>query len=262
MEQYHLEQRLLVANDEDEVMDDMEYTERVEDIAAKQIIQWPQQTQSMHHIPLLNDITRAARAAPVIRQYPQRRPNNLVRSYGYKVQKPQQAPCANFRRQEQSLLSGINPDLQPLVLKAMYRIEEESLTHHQRLIRAHVDRSAKLYKKENYNNAIRNLSCAIEEQQTLSPKRKMQLLCSIAQGCQFWRDPKAMEALVTGLVPWCHACGERGVILDRHLRQNPIEAAEGTDVLVVQDFEDWGLFVAFECKCCNHGYSWVPSLNL
>ena len=36
----------------------------------------------------------------------------------------------------------------------------------------------------------------------------------------------------------------------------------GVAVLEIEDFEDWGVFVVFNCSCCNEGYGWLARLPL
>ena len=64
-----------------------------------------------------------------------------------------------------------------------------------------------------------------------------------------------MEALYKKERPQCNSCCRDGVILDRHMRGVDVL---NVDVLEVKDYEDWGLFVMFDCMCCNNGYSWFP----
>ena len=69
-----------------------------------------------------------------------------------------------------------------------------------------------------------------------------------------------MEALVSRERAVCNHCACKGVILDRHMRG--VGEIEPQEVVNVEDYEDWGLFVMFECACCNHGYSWKPKIRL
>lgn len=75
----------------------------------------------------------------------------------------------------------------------------------------------------------------------------------IGNGCQFLRDPMAMEAIARRQTPKCKACGQYGVFLDGMLRV----VQPGANVLDLKDFDAWGIFVFFECQCCNSGWWYV-----
>jgi hypothetical protein len=153
-----------------------------------------------------------------------------------------------------------NEELARKFAAVFQRMCEEETTASQKRVRAWVDRSTRLYRKQNYNTRIQQLSLRIVEDNVLSDSKLLQVKFAMGQGAQFWRDPKAMEALVKYERPVCYTCGKEGIIFDKHMRAINPEAAcanDGVAVCQLPDYEDWGIFVVFECDCCNHGYSWV-----
>ncbi|KAK5168152.1 zinc finger protein [Saxophila tyrrhenica] len=110
---------------------------------------------------------------------------------------------------------------------------------HLTALRQKAQRSAMLYHLRNYNLFIANHSSEI--QSTLLNQRTWMLLSAkIAQGYQFWRDPRAMHAIATGKKPCCYTCRQEGVILDGQMC-----GVGGKDALDVEDFAEWGVFVMF-----------------
>lgn len=134
---------------------------------------------------------------------------------------------------------------------------ERELTANSRAIRAKVDYSVQSYRKQNYNQQIRQLQAQIQEQRTLSSNLLWDVSYRIAQGYQFWRDPLAMEAIATRKKPVCIKCGKDGHILDRFMNASVIN----DDVTKIEEFSDWGVFIMFDCTCCNEGFQYIPRFD-
>ncbi|KAK3714500.1 hypothetical protein LTR37_007806 [Vermiconidia calcicola] len=130
-------------------------------------------------------------------------------------------------------VGDISPELLTVLLR---KHTAEQMSARERALRDKIDESAKRYRKQNYNLALLHLEPAIHEHHVLSEGTYFLLKQKMAQGYQFWRDPKAMEALVLGQKPLCRGCCGEGEILDRHMRSDVKEK----DPLAVEDFEDWG----------------------
>ena len=84
LEQAELQQEIQDRTNEGDFMDIMDYTAAIEEIAKEQIIEWKGQRQPLHHISLLNDLTKVAWSG----HYPQRcntRP--ILKQPGFKVHK-------------------------------------------------------------------------------------------------------------------------------------------------------------------------------
>ena len=154
--------------------------------------------------------------------------------------------------------------------KVAQRIAEEELSGNEKLVRAKVDKSKQLYKKSHANKYIRGRYTELLEQGLITQKRltKFHMAMASQPDLQFWRDPDAMHALASNLKPVCNGCHEDGLIVDK--RFMPIKVKTIEDVLAVEDYEDWGIFVAFEHCPCSHGsadkpgvgYRWVKKADV
>jgi hypothetical protein len=274
-EQYALQQELAELErasqrgEDCEMLDSEELDKRLQYVAEKQIISWPGQQEPLHHIPLLN-----LRAKPVPTHY---RPHKIVKSQGSsRSSVSSMAGTTNSsttawattttrssNNQIAAALSKILNCNEPQAQAVYQRLIEEKTSASQRAVRQHLDKSTRLYRKQNYNRNIQALSLRIVESGALSDRMLQRVQFAMAQGTQFWRDPKAMEALVNRERPVCYKCGGEGSIRDGHMRWPDPEVAcqnDGAAVLEIEDFEDWGVFIVFQCSCCNDGYGWVPRL--
>jgi hypothetical protein len=249
-------------------------------VADKSIVKWPGQKEPLHFIPL-----RHANAVPAAithsRPFKATKPQNGSKSMSTSMATAKKSQIMKWiptvtRANIAPNPSSTNPQVASLfhnlnmggmsveTFAAVYqRMKEEAVSATQKRVRAHVDRSTRLYRKQNYNARIQQLSLRIVENNVLSDKKLLEIQFAMGQGAQFWRDPKAMEALVKRERPVCYTCAKEGVICDQHMRPINPEVAfanDGVAVLQIPDYEDWGVFVVFECQCCNHGYSWVERL--
>ena len=147
------------------------------------------------------------------------------------------------------------------------RMVAENETAVQKAVRAQITKSYRSYRTQNYNQRIRQLATTLAERQVLSDRKLTEVHMAMAAGVNFWRDPRAMDALVHRRQALCDKCGHEGVIHDGRMRAIPVENAwveGGKNVLEIEDFMDWGLFVVFHCSCCNDGYDWKqrPSFTM
>ncbi|KAM0712127.1 hypothetical protein Q7P37_011221 [Cladosporium fusiforme] len=79
----------------------------------------------------------------------------------------------------------------------------------------------------------------------------------IARGWNFFRDPRALDAIARCQVPTCNGCAKKGEILSATFERVTL----GTDVLTVDDWDVWGVSVLFGCHCCRDvGYSFVQGV--
>jgi hypothetical protein len=120
-----------------------------------------------------------------------------------------------------------------------------------RKIQDWIDWSSKAYQKENYNRFIANWSQQLIQYHVLEHSTYMQLSGRMTQGYQFFRDPRAMEAIHKKEKPCCFQCGSIGTFLDEKMC-----GVGDRDILTLEDKERWGIFVMFGCRCSNDGYSY------
>lgn len=252
--QLALECRLQEAENRGEDVDHEDLARAIQAVLEQQVVPcFNHADKPLPYISLTNDLPKIAHEISL----PQAPKPKFVRS-NVRTVAPQpfntttatSNPCSH-RFGLPPLPAGVSPQE---YFAICYEIQERKLSDQQRAIRKHVDRSAQLYKKQNYNNKLAELAGQIEERRILSSDTHFELKKRLAWGCTFWRDPKAMEALANNEKPKCHHCGHDGVLLDRFMNADVIN----DPVLQVTDYEDWGLFVLFDCKCCNDGYSYVP----
>ena len=209
-------------------------------VADQSIVQFPGQTESLHFIPLRHaNVVPAANthSRPFKVQKPQsssRTTSNTsmpatkkseIMNWMQPVTRANIAPAQPSTKPSMaSLLQNANGNeaLAQKFAAVFQRMAEEETTAVQKSVRAHIDRSTRLYRKQNYNVRIQQLSLRVVEDNILSDSKHLQVKLAMAQGAQFWRDPKAMEALVNYQRPVCHSCAKEGVIFDRHMRRiNP-----------------------------------------
>ena len=235
-------------------MDPEELQARRMQIAEAQTIYWPNQKQPLHYACLNDGLAKSQSQLPAPRYAPT---SSFHPRTARKIWTPTSTPTpqtSNLPTINHAAISHFTPSEQELVANALYAHHEASLSSGSRQLRAHIDLSARSYKKENYNPSILRLESSILEKRILSDDTYMSLKFRIAQGYQFWRDPKLMEALATKRKPRCHFCNRDGILLDGRMRG--VDFAN-VDVTTVKDHTDWGLFAMFDCKCCNDGYSFV-----
>lgn len=80
----------------------------------------------------------------------------------------------------------------------------------------------------------------------------------VANGWNFFRDPRALDAIAGCRVPVCNGCAKKGNILDATFEPIPV----GADVLTVDDWDVWGVSIVFKCWCCKEaGYSFMEAAN-
>ena len=226
-------------------------------VLAQQMVEastilFPGQAKPLHKIPLNNNKPRAFKIGKPTKSTSNASTNGSSKTTSSFLSASTQEEIVNFF------------DFTPAQLSEFcHRFLEEKTSAAAKRVRAHIDRSARLYKKQNHNRTIQTSGCAISENNILSDRKLAEVQFAMAKGTQFIRDPKAMEALATRKRPVCHHCGKGGRIVDRHMRTPDYEVAAadgGAKILEIQDFEDWGVFVVFDCLCCNDGYAWVPRL--
>jgi hypothetical protein len=77
----------------------------------------------------------------------------------------------------------------------------------------------------------------------------------IRAGSNFFRDPRALGGIAKGQKPICLCCEQSGMVLDATF----CEIVPGkVNVLAVEDHVQWGVSVAFACRCCNdQGFAWL-----
>jgi hypothetical protein len=106
------------------------------------------------------------------------------------------------------------------------------------------------------------------ESRLVSSKRPTQVNISMARGWQFFRDPDVIGALAQNEKPACNGCQRDGLIVDHTFEVLKPEHPD-FNVLDMQDYDDWGVFVVFtDCNCCvskpheagmkGPGYTFVP----
>ncbi|KAK4541518.1 hypothetical protein LTR36_007964 [Oleoguttula mirabilis] len=152
---------------------------------------------------------------------------------------------------------------QHFVSKCVYEAAIAKQGERERRVHAHCELSTRMYRKENYAQWIHQHDGELLQRRILGPdKYHTQLKLRMGLGLQLWRDPQAMRAIAQKQKPSCNTCFRSGEFWDGLMREIPVQA----DVLELRDFQDWGVFVAFECKCCNKAasYSFVsrPSCEL
>ncbi|KAK5120712.1 hypothetical protein LTR85_006070 [Meristemomyces frigidus] len=160
-------------------------------------------------------------------------------------------------------IAHLPAEAQQFVSKCVYEAAIKQQDEQQRRVHAHCERSTRMYKKENYLQWINDhrgdllLSGILGSDKWYTAK-----MIQLGLGLQLWRDPQAMRAIAQKQKPNCNTCYKDGQFWDGLLRNIPVS----TDVLELEGFTDWGVFVAFDCKCCNKeaSYSYVnrPSYEL
>lgn len=121
-------------------------------------------------------------------------------------------------------------------------------------LRAHATNSSTLYPRENYSRKIHTNMSVIQSHRLLSSQAAWHLSAKIAQGVQFWRDPRAMESIIMKQKAICYTCQTQGVYLDKNMC-----GVADRDPLTVEDGKEWGVFVMFDCRCCDQGFGYVPA---
>ena len=262
-------------------LDQEELAVAKQDVADRSILKWPGQTEPLHYIQLRHPNVVPA-AATQSRPFKVTKPQHSSRSTSTSAIAAKNAQMVKFVGPPVTRADIVlpQPAVTPQVASLFHslgiegmtvqelaavrqRMCEERVSAKQKMVRAHVDKSTRLYRKQNYNVKIQQLANRIVEGNVLSDKRLLEVQFAMGKGTQFWRDPKAMEALVNYQRPVCHTCAGEGTICDKHIRQiNPEVAClnDGVAVCDIQDYEDWGVFVVFDCLCCNQGYTWVKRL--
>lgn len=162
-----------------------------------------------------------------------------------------------------SLISHLPVAEQKFFAQCVYEASIKQQDDHQRRVHAHCERSTRMYKKENYRQWINDHSGDLLQSRILgSDKYYLALKFRLNQGLQLWRDPQALRAISQKQKPNCNTCHHDGEFWDGMMRNIPVH----TDALELEDFQDWGVFVAFDCQCCNKeaSYSYVsrPSYEL
>ncbi|KAK5133520.1 hypothetical protein LTR08_007657 [Meristemomyces frigidus] len=141
---------------------------------------------------------------------------------------------------------------QKFILQKFYEEAINQQTEQERKIHAHCERSLRMYKKENYQSWILAHEGLILQSNVLaSDQNYVTLKSKMASSLQLWRDPQALGAISHDLKPNCNTCHRDGAFLDARFRPVPVHA----DVLNIEDFNDWGVFVGFDCRCCNQDAS-------
>lgn len=82
-----------------------------------------------------------------------------------------------------------------------------------------------------------------------------QAAATIHKGWNYFRDPRVMDAIARSAKPVCHCCSRQGHIFSATF----CELFPGTDVLTVEDYEQWGPMVAFSCGCSVKGYTFIQA---
>lgn len=125
-----------------------------------------------------------------------------------------------------------------------------------RAIQEQIDRSAKSYPKHNAQQVIIDggpkavKANLLTENNLLHAKMRMGSCRST-----FFRDPRAIEAIAMQQRARCRTCKTNAFFLDKGFRTIPIDV----DVLTLDDYIDWGLFIMFDCRCCDKGgYDFFP----
>jgi hypothetical protein len=119
-------------------------------------------------------------------------------------------------------------------------------------IRAKINRSAGLYIHQNYNLIIQRNANIIQAKDILPNPVYWEVSKRMAWGYQFYRDPRAVEAVVRNQKACCLTCKRQGVFLDGQMR-----GIADRDILTIRDGDEWGVFVMFECSCSKEGWSYV-----
>ncbi|KAF7197809.1 hypothetical protein HII31_00898 [Pseudocercospora fuligena] len=117
--------------------------------------------------------------------------------------------------------------------------------------------SRKLTTLQNMNYKILQNENLILERGVLTTSKMNEVKMALYQGAQIYRDPKAMEALFAREVPRCAHCGTEGIFVDRHFVNIPWNS-KTSDLLGLEEIQDWGVFVVFDCvgRCSVGGFSY------
>lgn len=143
----------------------------------------------------------------------------------------------------------------PLPSSAAANTKDNSqLSDQDRELRIHVERPHLMYHRHNANSEFRKYEVQIRERNILLDPVLFQANSLIATGSQFWRDPRALEAIARRQKPRCRCCGKDGLFLDKNMRG----ISPSVEVLTVEDYKERGVFILFHCQCCNQGFDYVP----
>lgn len=135
-----------------------------------------------------------------------------------------------------------------IIEEAMERIRWEKRRSVDNAIQSKINKS-KRYGHSHINYSLLRLEKEIMEKQLLSRSRMDEIKYAMSRRVQFFRDPEAVKALFERKRPCCMKCGGKGYILDRHFAEVK-DTTTVQEIMSLEDFDDWGVVVAFECECC------------
>ncbi|KJY00581.1 hypothetical protein TI39_contig322g00022 [Zymoseptoria brevis] len=131
--------------------------------------------------------------------------------------------------------------------------EAAAITEHEKAIIHKINHSLK-YPQAHVNFWLLGKQRDILEKDLLSPEKFDGIKGLIYKSWNFYRDPRAMRALFEREAPFCMGCTGRGDILDCRFNKIAPTTSEA-ELLKLEDFCDWGLFLVFACRCAaEQGY--------
>ncbi|TKA30664.1 hypothetical protein B0A50_02384 [Salinomyces thailandicus] len=155
-----------------------------------------------------------------------------------------------------SRLGPLSAEDQRLISEAYYRRDREAQTVVEQQCLAKCEHAMRTYHKEDYRHFINAHANEIQGQGWLTDNQWFNFSRYLNSGnLMLWRDPLALKAIYQKAKPKCNTCHCDGHFLDWRLRPMSVQQ----DVREVVDHDDWGVTVAFECRCCSRddGYSYV-----
>lgn len=126
-------------------------------------------------------------------------------------------------------------------------------------IAAKIKSSLTLYTLKKVNHDLLTGEALILTKAKLPNFKMDEVKFAMLMGASIYRDNRAMQMLFERKVPQCTICKRNGTIFDRWFNPVPI-AATKRELLAVDDYNDWGIFVGMECKCASSTdeFEYVP----
>lgn len=166
----------------------------------------------------------------------------------------QSIALASEEAQQKKLLSkmrseGFSADYIKYMEAVFLEARQKSKTDLDKRIEAKIN-STLCYTFRKANDKIRLDEPEILCKQILTQAKMDSVKYAILTGANFFRDPRVFKALFSRQIPRCNTCGINGMIFDRWFCAAGLTKTK-LELLALQDFRDWGLFVGFQCGCAS-----------